>query len=935
MKKAEDSIIKECIKNNIKNLDAVFVFPTQICASMWADKTLEFSGVTSVALERFIAWDQFKGSAIRSQHQDKNSVPSTMRSIFAENIVLENSNNPFLKSIITKEYAKSASRFTDWIAQILPSLSMWKNSFEKKGCSPDDEDQDFLELYNRYKNFLDQNNLFDPAWETPPFNPDGKKYFILFPEILMDYGEYKTILESSSDITLVHIPEEFKSVEPDGHFFTNTRIELKNVVHYLWNVHNQKNVSWNKIAISVPDMDSYCPYLERELDLYEIPHVQRNGRPLSSSGAGILFSQIQACHAENFSFESIKALILNRELPWKEAKLNDQLIEFGRENNCLCSYEYNGKQIDVWEESFRHPKSSDYSEALSALYKELKRLVTKIAESKTFSDIRTNYFLFREKFFDFTIENFPPENDMILSRCISELGALIDLEEHFKDNPVFNIRSCFNFFCSFLDGKMYVPQNASNGVQILPYRTAACAPFDVHVVVDASQSGISVVYKQLQFLRDDKRKQLGFIEDSNITQSFILLYEMNSQVDTLFTSAGKTIDAYAFTNSYLLEKDHTPGKEFEKQDFIVKDSYQGERDSFLFADTKYFPDSVYKNEKQGFENWIEASEQNREKEQSIPEKKGTEIFKDTVKASVILDGAVRVSPSSLKKFFSCPRSYMLERLLNVSPSDNAATLVDQYAMGNLSHKIMELYCNSLKDNGLALTLDSENNCLPDSYAKLLTSAVDTAIATCNYSHLSQQLFISTKDAILREMFAAVESFSKKYSDYKIFEVEKQYEFKPEGKDCYYYVRIDCMLSSPNGELVLVDFKNTKNAIPSNILWDGTEENIPDFQLPVYKYIIENMPDNPKTISACVFYGIKECELNVPYADLDGTPVKEDKNAKFIRTQERCLELVDVFVQKVKEYDLSPDFSNVDFSSCGGCTYKSICRKTFTVSPARD
>lgn len=935
MKKAEDTIIKECIKANIRNFDAVFVFPTQICASMWADKTLEFSGVTSVALERFIAWDQFKGSAIRSQHQDKNSVPSTMRSIFAENIVLENSNKPFLKSIITKEYAKSANRFADWIAQILPSLSMWKNNFEKKAISPDDEDQDFLELYNRYKAFLDKSNLFDPAWETPPFDPDGKKYFILFPEILMDYGEYKTILESSEDITLVHIPEEIRSVEPDGHFFTNTRIELKNVVHYLWNMHDQRSVPWNRIAVSVPDMDSYCPYLERELDLYEIPHVQRNGRPLSSNGAGILFSQIRACYAENFSYESIKALVLNRELPWKEAKLNDQLIEFGRENNCLCSYEYNGKQIDVWEESFKHPRSSDYSEVLSVLYKELKRFVTKIAESKTFADIRANYFLFREKFFDFTVENFPPENDMILSRCISELGALIDLEEHFKDNPVFKIQSCYNFFCSFLDDKMYVPQNASNGVQILPYRTAACAPFDVHVIVDASQSGISVVYKQLQFLRDDKRKQLGFIEDSNITQSFILLYEMNSQVETVFTSAGKTIDAYAFTNSYLSEKDHCPGKESAGMSFIEKDAYQGERDSFLLASAKCFPDALYKTEKIGFDNWIKASVTAKEKENIKPLKEGEKVLEDLIQNAVIQDDAVRVSPSNLRSFYNCPRSYMLKNFFKVEKAESAATLIDQYAMGNLSHKIMELYCNSLKDNGLALKFDSEKNCLPDSYAKILKAAVDTAIATCNYSHLSQQLFISTKEAILREIFNAVEDFSIKYSDFKIFEVEKKYEFKLEEKDCCFYVRIDCMLSSPDGELVLIDFKNTKGAIPSNIYWDGTEENVPDFQLPLYKYIIENTPENPKKIGACIFYGIRECSNIVAYSELAEIKIAEDKNVKFIDTQKHCLELVDEFVKQVRDFDFSPDSENVDFSACGECTYKSICRKTFTVSPARD
>ena len=47
----------------------------------------------------------------------------------------------------------------------------------------------------------------------------------------------------------------------------------------------KKKIAWNKIAVSVPDLDTYGPYLERELELYQIPHILKNGKALSSSGA--------------------------------------------------------------------------------------------------------------------------------------------------------------------------------------------------------------------------------------------------------------------------------------------------------------------------------------------------------------------------------------------------------------------------------------------------------------------------------------------------------------------------------------------------------------------------------------------------------------------------------------------------------------------------
>ena len=62
-------------------------------------------------------------------------------------------------------------------------LALWKKYVDRQGAKPDAEDQDLSELYNRYKAFLDENGFFDPAWETPPFDANGKKYFIFFPEI--------------------------------------------------------------------------------------------------------------------------------------------------------------------------------------------------------------------------------------------------------------------------------------------------------------------------------------------------------------------------------------------------------------------------------------------------------------------------------------------------------------------------------------------------------------------------------------------------------------------------------------------------------------------------------------------------------------------------------------------------------------------------------
>lgn len=928
MKKINDTVIKDCISANVKDLNSVFVFPTQICAAMWADKTLEFSGTACVALERFIAWDEFKGSSIRSQHQDKNSIPSTLRTVFAENLVLQNSKTPFLKNIITQKYAQSAGRFATWIAGILPSLAMWKKNFDKKKIKADDEDLDFLEVYDRYKQFLDKNNMFDPAWETPPFKPDGNKYFIFFPEILMDYAEYKDILESSEDIHLVHISDEtYAAQKPDGHFYSNTRIELKDVMHYLWNVHNEQNIPWNKIAISVPDMDNYGPYLERDLDIYEIPHVLKNGKALSSNGAGLLFSELQQCHAEDYSFETIKNLLLNKELPWTDDAPIDALIKFGRENSCLCSYEYNGTKVDVWNESFKHPVDSSYVEQLEPFYNTLKKLTDKIVESKSFTELRTNYFTFREKFFDFSKADFPPENDRILSRCISELGGLIDLEEKFGQCGIFEIPSCFGFFCDYLGDKMYVPQNESNGVQILPYRTAACAPFDVHVIVDASQSNTSVVYKQLSFLRDDKRKQLGFVDDSNITENFILLYAMNAQKDIFFTCSQKTIDAYAFTNSYLNQIDHRIGEREYVPPLMKNDSFTEELNSYLEMKKDSVPGTVFKIQKTGFEKWSKC-----ERTEGKISGDAQTVIDTKIENKLIQNEKVCVTVTDLKRFYECPRSFLYSKVFGIYEKDNEAVLIDHYDMGNLYHHILQLYFTLLKKEDAAVEFDTGSKSISKEQQKLLLKSVKDGIESFKVSHLSKQLLKSSVKAIENAVIYAVNKFSEKFNGFKIYAVEEEYRWQEET--FAFLTRIDCILSSPDGELVIVDFKTTKNSFPKDAYWDGTEEGTVNFQLPVYKYVFDKYLKDSQKVSACLFYSIKDGVFLVPYSEIDQFKPKETNEA-FESTQNRCLELSKLYAEYVSEHDFSPSIVDLNYSDCSHCTYKSVCRRSFTVSNARD
>src|SRR5574344_288528 len=72
------SLTMRVISDHIHETDgqSVFVFPTGVSADLWADWTVRHSditGVTAVAMDRFIAWDDFKSDSIKSHVEGKKS----------------------------------------------------------------------------------------------------------------------------------------------------------------------------------------------------------------------------------------------------------------------------------------------------------------------------------------------------------------------------------------------------------------------------------------------------------------------------------------------------------------------------------------------------------------------------------------------------------------------------------------------------------------------------------------------------------------------------------------------------------------------------------------------------------------------------------------------------------------------------------------------
>ena len=159
--------VKECLEVNINNLKAFFIFSTDIACRTWADWCVINGKTKAVAMERFMAWDNFKGCYLRAKKEGQTAIPSLLRKLFIldfirQNAEKDNDDPTKLKKIIAPEFADTAGAFADYLSKNLPSLNLWNTRMEMYRDDYgtwDLEDKDYKILYDTYRDFLEKNNL--------------------------------------------------------------------------------------------------------------------------------------------------------------------------------------------------------------------------------------------------------------------------------------------------------------------------------------------------------------------------------------------------------------------------------------------------------------------------------------------------------------------------------------------------------------------------------------------------------------------------------------------------------------------------------------------------------------------------------------------------------------------------------------------------------
>jgi hypothetical protein len=975
----ETTVVDRILLDHLENPLSLFVFPTDIAVNRWADRVLRLRGGGSIAMEQFIAWDRFKNASIRSRMQDKRSVPSILRRIFVSRLLEENAarirdrgeNEGIFRSLIPPVYAQGASSFSSWLAAMLPQLGNWFESVSGKpvaeisaGISdPEDpggtgifegDERDLFSLTLRYKEFLDHYKLFEPAWEKPPFDDNGRECFIFFPESLSDFSEYESLLKAAPQVRILRLQDTGGGEKSCRTFYyTNARSEITEAALYIRNLVDREGIAWEDIAVSLPEGENYEPYAMREFANRSIPVVRRAGKALSDYPAGQLFTGIQDCCVQGFPFARVSNLLLNSHLPWKNQVLIDQLIDFGIRNNCICSWTEDGRREDVWLDAFNSLAGSREQRA-RGYYQELTSALEKIHGARNFRELVRAYFTFRDRFLDSS--QCSAETDAVLSRCVSELLSLVEIEDSFPD---LSAPDPYGFFIEHLKETSYLAQEKTQGVSILPYRTAAPVPFDCHIVLGSSQENLSMIFSRFTFLPRVKKERLG-LGDIDASDAFITFHRLNSTMPAAFFCSGQSFSGFAIPHSSLGIEGEPRLRCAETGDgLFAPDLFDAEESALREPGMGGAAPELHHVQVRGFHAW-------RERREGV-------AFSTIVPGGLsgpgiaeLLEkkrggGKVRVSASSLEPYYYCSAKWFYERILRLESRRMETALMAENVTGSLYHAVLDRFFKALTEEGGMLAFPGggaagrmvspgvEQGVLSPGCRRLLSASIREIFDALPLlpgeriplSALTSRFLRAQERVVQGQLELLLGALLGYLGGCRVLGSEIGYEV--EKQDYFLTGKVDLLLSdeqeeseSPRG--VIVDFKLNRLPDRKSCVEEGELGN---FQLPMYVTLAESSGGDP--VGTALFFSILKTDAAVIFGRIRDrfsgkqkpgrqAVIRGDGGGRFDAIMAEFLAKAEAYAHDIGRGDLAAPHGGEEH--CGGCAYRRVCRTLYTVAGDR-
>ena len=881
------------IKENLNDRKSIFIFPSEISAEMGMKSALNY-GRVAVSKHRFLSWDRFKEQHLSINEEERRPVSKLDMLLFCLDMAQKNKKSPFLQTVIKPEFASQGSSMIPVLEQAMKSLSLLEEGFGDLASLS--LKNDLKVLNGVFHNFKSAYKLYEIENPTSISIDDGFHYNILFSELILDFDEYKELLQTQKSVSIIDFSNS-KKLKTKLDFYENDKEEIKSLFSKLQQIYKNENKQ-PSVIITVAD-NSLLPLLKYYESLYGLSLDYRLGKKLSDYNEIQFFSLMREAVGNNFQFSSFSDFLLNQSPPWKkDISVYHNIILRAASESFVLEDSYNWLQ-SIWS---NEDISEDY-------FKKLFGLLRRIVNAPNFLILNASIQTLLTQYLD---------EDQLLGPARFHFQASLDkLKELVAKFDQFRTIKCdspFSLWMHYLSSSQYVEKSTKLGIPVYDYRVSAGTNPDYHFVIGLNQSS-STVLKETIPLISEQQKELW-----SRSSSIKLTTEFSSSFVEVYKQSGKNVILSA--SSQTLSGPQTPPSSFVISDSVnyITQEYD---DPILLERNAIKEDKSVPQLSNTLLDGFNQYKSNDEKVNSINQTNYTlnkienEEMVSLFKEKWMKEEEISFSSSFLDNFAKCRWRALIDRVIRKSyPKESNVS--DGAYEGQLIHSLFEFVYEVFKEKQLALNSENYNELMDIAQIKFEEFFINEEKKSYKPKPIDAH-WESLKKEALKSLIKLINDEIKLFNGNRVDDLEAKLQIEKE--DILFQGRID-RISRKGMNAKIIDYKRNLSFTKIDI---DDSNLLSSYQMPFYFILAQQSRKSDQETLSLYYYDVKKRGFVAVY----------DNSVEKAWLSDEKLELV---IQKTYEFIKSTknDIEKGNFTiskepDCKYCNYKSLCRIDYALT----
>ncbi len=893
MNLATTTAVRKAIFSTFDTKGSISVFPNETIRRFWIQEYALKSEKGAILLESVLAWDTFCASFIDSKGKEKSDYTTKM--IFAEHLIEEKASKLefFIQPNFPHLNHNMRSSIVSLISRIPNLRKIQKEDIERYNKLPQSYQNDIDFIENEYVHFLEKHHIYDNALmeKVDCQNPTyiSSSVHLFFPELCTSYAEFEPFVTRLPSITNYRVKSEQHTPLI---VYENERIEINSTFVRIKKLLEQ-GIHRDDIIITVGSLGRLRSYVELLAQQNNLNLNIISGASIFDYSVGQMFLLFKEVYQKHFDIDSVKKLLLNPTIPWKEEIIHRELVMRAIELHIHQRRPY--YESNDWKRKLNTPYKNDRElfDYAHRLFQTISILVTSHSSNKIAQFLlllQKNYF--KEGAFDYDA-SLPHQKveTQAYSFCLEQLRSLSHQLEvcDLELNP-----SMYSLFLTLLQSKKFNPTGKKEGIRVYDWtHGVALAPL-YHFFINCSSSLVD-----------------STITSTPLVPSFNLLEEGQHILNYYMISGDHLIYSYApsgfvgttnlppsfFVRHSLLEKSvHSDKTLLAIEEKAWKDGYKPQ--DVLFSSTQQEGFTyAYMNFFQ--EKRIDFAQRGK----SIP------LF-DYVKNS---DDVIPISSSSLEVFESCPFAYIVHKVLKIRKTEFDEVILDHGEIGNLQHAILALFFQRVKET--FTTFDKKNRV---QMKRILQEVIDERVKkmTMMWGESNYFLVHYIAHQFFQPLCSIIDKEISLYNGNYTTHLELDLSCEDREKKYHLSGRID-RVAHQDEKVLIIDYKKSNTPVKRGFSIESG--SIPSYQLPIYSILIEKSGlSGCDKVDIASYYNIKDAK----YVEV----WNHDRNlVEYL--MKLSIEALEKMVDRIMRGDVEATPSP---SSCKFCDFRQLCRRRYSL-----